>query len=151
MNKRFCVYGLLTILLGVSSAGLAWDFIIDDYGTMVNMQQGESLPKLFAILENSGHLYSCVCLILTAIASFLIFGLMFKKKSLASRKGLILGGVCGLFVILLIASGFFTILAVFSFFDGALLSFLREWKVVLVYALFVISAVLLWILATKWT
>lgn len=109
------------------------------------------MPKLFAILENSGHLYSCVCLILTAIASFLIFGLMFKKKSLASRKGLILGGVCGLFVILLIASGFLTVLAVFSFFDGALLSFLREWKVVLVYALFVISAVLLWILATKWT
>ncbi len=150
MKKKYRIYGLICAVFCLPSMAMIWGIISDAYGTMVNMQRGESFSQLIDILKSSDALASCIRLLFTAIIGLLVFVVLFISGDTESRRGLIFGGVCGLFGLLLIVSLFITFLAALSCLDGALMSFLRDWRIISLYILFAASVVLLWLLARRW-
>lgn len=141
MDKKLFQLGRVISFLGFADAGLTWLLAYNGYCTMIDMQMGESLPQLIRALKEEGDLYPCIFTISVVLLAFATFVLLFRKKSRVSRMSLVYGVVCGLFAVTLTASVLVTVFAVLSVLDGALMSFLREWKFILVYVLFAASGI----------
>ena len=141
MDKKLFQLGRMISFLGFTDAGLTWLLAYNGYCTMVDMQMGESLPQLIGALRDEGELYPCIFTLLIVLLAVAAFVLLFRKKSRVSRMSLVYGVVCGLFVVTLTASALITVFAVLSVLDGALTSFLREWRFILIYVLFAASGI----------
>lgn len=141
MDKKLFQLGRMISFLGFADAGLTWLLVYDGYCTMIDMQMGESLPQLIRALKEEGDLYPCIFTISVVLLTVAAFVLLFRKKNKVSRMSLVYGVVCGLFAVTLTASVLVTVFAVLSVLDGALMSFLREWKFILVYVLFAASGI----------
>lgn len=141
MDKKLFQLGRMISFLGFADAGLTWLLAYNGYCTMIDVQMGESLPQLIGALRDEGDLYPCIFTLLIVLLAVAALVLLFRKKSRVSRMSLVYGVVCGLFVVTLTASALITVFAVLSVLDGALTSFLREWRFILIYVLFAASGI----------